>query len=155
LLARDGTERPIDDSAAPIRDRGGRPIGVVLVFRDITERRRTERELEASRRRLEREAKALTEVDRRKDEFVAVLAHELRNPLAPIWNALHLIGRLDIDDAKLARNLQVIERQVQQVNRLVDDLLDASRIARGKIEVRRTRLDLTRTLREIVRDSRG
>ena len=84
LIARDGTRRPIDDTAAPIRDDEGRFVGVVLVFRDITERRRLEDEL---RRRSE----DLIERDRRKDEFLAMLAHELRNPLAPIRNGLYVL----------------------------------------------------------------
>jgi len=75
LIGRDGRERPIDDSGAPIRDGRGRVVGVVLVFRDITERRASEHRLH--------------ENDRRKDEFLAMLAHELRNPLAPIRNAAH------------------------------------------------------------------
>ncbi len=75
LIGRDGRERPIDDSGAPIRDGRGRVVGVVLVFRDITKRRASEQRLH--------------ENDRRKDEFLAMLAHELRNPLAPIRNAAH------------------------------------------------------------------
>ena len=84
LIAKDGMERPIDDSAAPIKDQDGQIAGVVLVFRDITARRKEEVE----RKRYEQELK---EADRHKNEFLATLAHELRNPLAPITNALELI----------------------------------------------------------------
>ncbi len=77
LIARDGTECPLDDSAAPIRGTGGEIVGSVLVFRDITEKKRVENELR--------------EADRKKDDFIALLAHELRNPLAPIRNGLHVI----------------------------------------------------------------
>ena len=78
LIAADGTERPIDDSAAPMRDATGSILGTVLVFRDVTDRRRVEDELR--------------EADRRKDEFLALLAHELRNPLAPFAMAWRSCG---------------------------------------------------------------
>ena len=99
LIAQDGTERPIDDSGAPIRDSRDRIVGVVLVFRDITERRRAERTLE--------------DADRRKDEFLAMLAHELRNPLAPIRNAVHVLPLLGAAATTgCAWVAGVIERQV-------------------------------------------
>src|SRR5207302_7803146 len=77
LISRNGTERPIDESAAPIRDSQGHFLGVVLVFRDVTERQRIEEKLQ--------------DADRRKDEFLATLAHELRNPLAPIRHGLQIL----------------------------------------------------------------
>ena len=114
LIARDGTEVPIDDSGAPIRDARGRLSGVVLVFRDIAERRAVER--------------AARDEARRKDEFLAMLAHELRNPLAPIRNAAHTLALLGIPDERVRWVSGVIERQVGLMTRLVDDLLDVSRI---------------------------
>jgi signal transduction histidine kinase len=122
LLAKDGTERPIDDSGAPISDGHGGVGGVVLVFRDVTERRRSERELR--------------EADRRKDEFLAMLSHELRNPLAPIRNSLHVMKVAEgPQDAEAAR--QIAERQVAHLVHLVDDLLDVSRITWGRIQLKR------------------
>ena len=132
LLARDAGEVPIDDSGAPIRDGRGRIVGVVLVFRDVTERRRAER--------------ATLEADRRKDEFLAMLAHELRNPLAPIRNAAHTVGLLGSNDNRLQWIAEVIERQVGLMTRLVDDLLDVSRITSGKITLQRA----TVPIREVV-----
>jgi len=126
LIGRAGRERPIDDSGAPIRDGRGGVVGVVLVFRDITERRASEQRLH--------------ENDRRKDEFLAMLAHELRNPLAPIRNAAHTLTLLGQPDERLRWVSGVIERQVGLLTRLVDDLLDVSRITSGKITLQHERV---------------
>lgn len=85
---------------------------------------------------------ALRETDRRKDEFLAMLAHELRNPLAPIANALHILKMPGVNSAVAERARGMMERQLQQLVRLVDDLLDVSRIMRGKIELRKQPIDL-------------
>ena len=130
LIGRDGHEIPIDDSGAPIRDGRGRLAGVVLVFRDITERRAGER--------------ALQDNDRRKDEFLAMLAHELRNPLAPIRNAAHTLALLGTPDDRVHWVSGVIERQVGLMTRLVDDLLDVSRITSGKIALQREPVAIAR-----------
>ncbi|MGO9470405.1 MAG: ATP-binding protein [Isosphaeraceae bacterium] len=134
LIARDGAERPIDDSGAPIREKGGAIIGVVLVFRDITERKRLEQE--RRRRLLE-----LAEANRRKDEFLAMLAHELRNPLAVISNAVQLSSLTGVQD-QINWCMEVINRQVKVLSRLIDDLLEVSRITRGKIQLRKEPLDV-------------
>jgi len=130
LIAKQGKETPIDDSAAPIRDAHGIMTGAVLIFRDITERKASER--------------ALRDADRRKDEFLAVLAHELRNPLAPMRNALEIV-RLSADDPAIVRNVRgTIERQVEHMVRLTDDLLDVSRITRDRLELRRKEPSISR-----------
>ncbi len=268
LVARDGTERPIDDSAAPIRNGGGEVAGVVLVFRDITQSRKTEAALEkalvytddiiATLREpflvlnvdlrvktanrafydsfhvtkgetenrlvydlgngqwdipalrtlldevlsknksvqdfevehtfpslgrksmllnarpfppeskhpelillavedvsaLRERADELAAANRNKDEFLATLAHELRNPLAPISNAVHYLGMdgLKITDVKTARD--VIARQVAAMVRLVDDLLDVSRISRNKLDIRKERVELVTVLESAVESSR-
>ncbi len=86
---------------------------------------------------------ALEESDRRKNEFLAMLAHELRNPLAPIRNAVQMLRWNKVGDAKDVRSIaEMMERQVGQIVRLVDDLLDVSRVSRGKIQLRRQRIDL-------------
>src|SRR3954447_19502805 len=82
------------------------------------------------------------EADRRKDEFLAMLAHELRNPLAPIRNALHIMKQAGADGAVVGRVREMMERQVQHMTRMVDDLLDVSRITRGKVELRKEVVDL-------------
>ncbi len=85
---------------------------------------------------------ALRETDRRKDEFLATLAHELRNPLAPVRNALQILKMPRVDAQTVERSREMMERQVQHLVRLVDDLLDVSRVMRGKIELRRERVEL-------------
>src|SRR6185369_5125556 len=85
---------------------------------------------------------ALRENDRRKDEFLATLAHELRNPLAPIRNSLQILKMPRVDAETAERSRDMMERQVHQLVRLVDDLLDVSRVMRGKIELRRERIEL-------------
>ncbi len=96
----------------------------------------------------------LRESDRRKDEFLAVLAHELRNPLAPIRNSVHVMQRLAIEDPQLQRMRDVLDRQTEQLSRLVDDLLDISRIGQGKIVLRKERLDLKTIIEHAVEVSR-
>jgi PAS domain S-box-containing protein len=140
LIARDGSERPIDDSAAPIRDPDGRIVSVVMVFRDVSERRRSER--------------ALVEADRRKDEFLATLAHELRNPLAPIRNAVQVLTMKPAADSETAWCRDVIDRQASHMARLLDDLLDVSRITHNKVELRRERIDLSTVVQNAVETTR-
>jgi len=127
-----GGERPVDDSASPILDADGRLVGAVLVFRDITERKRGE--------------DALRDADRRKDEFLAVLAHELRNPLAPLRNALQIVRLSAHKPEAVEQVFGMMERQVHQMVRLIDDLLDVSRITRNKLELRREPVDLAQVI---------
>jgi len=113
------------------------------IVRDITERKRLEREL---RKRIE----ALDEADRQKDEFLAMLAHELRNPLAPMRNALHLLKMPDADPPAVQHARAIMDRQLNHLVRLVDDLLDVSRIVRGKVELRRELVDLRSVVQRAV-----
>jgi len=92
--------------------------------------------------------------DRRKDEFLAMLAHELRNPLAPISNAVHILQVSEKDPAKLKWAIEVIGRQLRQLVRLVDDLLDVSRITRGKIELKIESIDATQVVAAAIETSR-
>jgi signal transduction histidine kinase/ActR/RegA family two-component response regulator len=95
---------------------------------------------------LERKHQELTIADHRKDEFLAVLAHELRNPLAPIASALDILKQNDVDPAIATKAIEVADRQLHHMTRLVDDLLDVSRIMRGKIELRKERVELASIL---------
>ncbi len=105
------------------------------IVRDIAERKELERQL---RQRLDE----LAQADRQKNEFLAMLAHELRNPLAPMRNALYLLNSPKSDDLMRERARQIMDRQMQHLVRLVDDLLDVSRIVRGMVELRRHVIDL-------------
>src|SRR5581483_4263197 len=96
----------------------------------------------------------LKDADRRKDEFLAMLAHELRNPLAPITTALHLVRTRAGERGDLARPLAVMGRQTQHLSKLVDDLLEVSRITRGKIRLEREPLDAAVAVNRAVEISR-
>jgi signal transduction histidine kinase len=106
-----------------------------------------------NRKELRQRAEQLAEMDRRKDEFLATLAHELRNPLAPIRNSLHIL-RMSGNGPASERVLEMMERQVSHMVRLVDDLLEVSRVTRGKINLRKERVELAAILRSAVETSR-
>jgi PAS domain S-box-containing protein len=131
----DGKLIEVSITVSPIMDADGKVVGASKIARDITERKRMETEL----RQL---AATLSEADRRKNEFLAMLAHELRNPLAPITNAAAMLKLAPQDVSLVQTATAMIERQVAQLARLVDDLLDMSRITSGKIELRRELVDL-------------
>ena len=133
MVRKSGARFFASGTTSAVRDDGGRLLGFTKVMRDITDRKQSE--------------EALREADRRKDEFLAMLGHELRNPLAPIRNALFLMklrGTKDPGDVERLRGM--MDRQITHIARLVDDLLDVSRITRGKFELRTEPVDL----REIV-----
>jgi PAS domain S-box-containing protein len=98
---------------------------------------------------------AIREADRRKGEFLAVLSHELRNPLSPIKSALHILDRAAPGGEQSRWAQAVIARQVEQLSRLVDDLLDATRIARGKVDLQRRRVELTELVHRTIEDHRS
>jgi len=115
---------------------------------DITARKRAEDALRAANARL-------LEADRRKNEFLGMLSHELRNPLAPIWNSIYILDHAAPASDRARRAREVIGRQAGHLGRLVDDLLDVTRIARGKVELRRARVDLADLVRRTGEDHRG
>lgn len=122
-------------SKFPIRDAAGAIVAVGGVAIDVTDRVHAEQ-------RLREVAERLRWADRCKDEFLATLAHELRNPLAPILNGLNMLRTLTEPDSKIRRIEDIMERQLRHLIRLVDDLLDAARIRHGKITIRKERVDI-------------
>jgi PAS domain S-box-containing protein len=154
LVAEDGTEFPIDDSASAIRNAHGDITGIVLVFRDIRNRRATQKLLENQAEELRQRAQLLKETDERKDQFLAMLAHELRNPLAPIRNAVEVLKQVGPANQNQQWAADVIERQTRHLTRLVDDLLDVSRITRGKVSLKREVLELATIVNSAVEMSR-
>jgi PAS domain S-box-containing protein len=146
-LAADGRRLVVSLSISPIKNGAGEVIGASKVARDVTHQRQTEAQL----RRL---AEDLAEADRRKDEFLATLAHELRNPLAPLSNALAVMKRAGDDPAVVLRARDTMERQLAQLVRLVDDLLDLNRITHNRLDLRKQPVDLASVLQQALEASR-
>ena len=142
LVARDGRAIPIDDSAAPIRLREGSMAGAVLVFRDITARRNTEREQALALEREQAARRELEAASRSKDEFVTTLSHELRTPLNAILGWVQLLRAGALDETARAHALEVIERNTRTQTRMVEDLLDVSRIMTGQFRIEPRSVDL-------------
>ena len=124
----DGSRRTVLAHANPFHDESGKVVGAVNILVDITDRKRAEEEVR--------------EASRRKSEFLAMLAHELRNPLAPIRNGLHILRLAGNNSVVAAEARTMMERQFGQMVRLIDDLLDLSRITKGKIELRKREIDV-------------
>jgi signal transduction histidine kinase/ActR/RegA family two-component response regulator len=134
-----------------------RPVRVatlVSAVRTALRARERQYQIRAHLLALARAERALKEADRRKDEFLAILAHELRNPLAPIRNSLEILHLTNADNPANEKVREVIERQVNHMVRLVDDLMEISRITRGKIELRKERVELAGVLRNALETSR-
>jgi PAS domain S-box-containing protein len=139
-LARDGRRMDISLTISPIRNARGQVVGASKVARDITEKKLAERELR--------------EADRKKDDFIALLAHELRNPLAPLKNCLQVMRLAARDPNKLEQARATMDRQLTHMVRLIDDLLDVSRISRNKMELRRQRILLSDVVSSAVETAR-
>jgi len=126
--------------------------------RELLARVRAVLELARMREAVERAAgreEALRESSRKKDEFLSMLAHELRNPLAPLTYGIHMLGLPEMTPEMMARTRETLTRQVRHMTRIVDDLLDVSRITRGKLSLERERVDLVPLVRQAVEDRRG
>ncbi len=141
IRAADGSYRWFLGRALPARDSAGRVLRWFGTCTDVDDKRRAE--------------EALKEGDRRKDAFLAMLAHELRNPLAPVRSAVGVLNRVGAGDPAAWQAREMIERQVGHMARLIDDLLDVSRISRGKVLLRQEPLDLGALVRAAIEDHRA
>jgi PAS domain S-box-containing protein len=157
-IRKDGSKYWTNVIITALWDEEGVLRGFSKVTRDLTERKKAEDELRRLHNELEQRVhdrtadlvaanEALKEADRRKDEFLAMLAHELRNPLAPIRTGLQVLAMPDADRPAMDRIREMMVRQIQHMGRIVDDLLDVSRIQQRKVSLRRERLDLARLTR--------
>jgi signal transduction histidine kinase/CheY-like chemotaxis protein len=135
LTAADGAEHRIDVHLDPVRAENGKVSGSVVVLEESGDHELADAELR-------RRSDELLAADRRKDQFLAMLAHELRNPLAPIRNAVELMRQVESDDPAFQPSREMVERQVKHLARLVDDLLDVSRLTQGSIRLRKEMVDL-------------
>ncbi len=134
-LKRDGTEIWVNVTGSLVRDEAGRPLFFVAVIEDISERKAAE--------------DALRVADRQKDEFLAMLSHELRNPLAAIRSACALLDSIDSSDPLMARIQTVLGRQTSHMAHLLDELLDLARVTKGKLTIVPSVLDLREVVREV------
>lgn len=140
---KDGREITVASRWAVKRDPSGRGVGVLEINRDITDRRRAEEESAAAKRSAE-------EANQAKDHFLAVLSHELRTPLTPVVMGLSMLQDRPDLDPKMRETLEMISQNVQLEARLIDDLLDVTRIARGKVELNRTPVELRTIIQRAV-----
>ncbi len=135
--ARDGQETVVSYNATTFYDRDRKLQGVFAAARDVTERSRLEQQTSL-------QAVELSDLHRRKDEFLAMLSHELRSPLAPIANAVQMLGLQKGNESEMQKQArEIIERQAGQLQHLVDDLLEVSRITTGMVQLRRTTVEIS------------
>jgi PAS domain S-box-containing protein len=143
MIELNGDEHVYSLTVEPMHEAAGPVMGVAVAGMDITERKTSERLLRQA-------AAALTEADRRKDEFLATLAHELRNPLAPIRTGLALLRLAEDRTPRVDRLATMMERQVGHIVRLVDDLMDVTRVNTGKVQLRRERVSVATVVADAV-----
>lgn len=148
-------ERFVDFVYQPIKGSDGSVTGIFVEGADVTDRERVDAALRASEANYRELSQALAQSNQAKDEFLATLAHELRNPLAAIRNALTLQRRARHDERLLESSGDIIERQMAQMVRLIDDLMDLSRLTRGIVELKREPLSLIGVVRQAVDASRA
>ena len=139
-VRKDGSRVEVSLSISPVKDATGEVVGAAKIARDITERKRAE--------------EALREADRQKDRFIAVLAHELRGPLAPLSNTLEILKRA-ADNELVRQSSATMGRHLGQMTRLIDDLLDMGRISQGKLELRRKTVELASVIHQAVEACRA
>lgn len=150
LIARDGRETPVEDSAAPIRAADGALIGIVLVFRDASQQRETERRRQLILQHEQQARREAEAVSRGKDEFVATVSHELRSPLNAIFGWVRLLRSGNLNEAQREHALEVVERNTRAQAQLIDDLLDISRVVTGNLRLDMQRVDFASVVQAAV-----
>jgi PAS domain S-box-containing protein len=141
--AKAGNVVEISLTVSPIRNRDGMIVGVSKIGRDISARKQAEARANAAK-------SALEEADRRKSEFLAILAHELRNPLAPLRNAMEIVKQSPLDHSRVTLASNMMDRQLSHIERLVEDLLDVSRINQNRLLLRLQQLDLVPLINSVM-----
>ncbi len=153
-VTKDGRRIPVSITVSPVKSHDGRIIGASKIARDISDRRRFEREREDLLSR-ERSARAEAQAaNRAKDEFLAMLAHELRNPVGVIVNALAILDQPAASAESSERARRVARRQTEHLAQLLDDLLDVARITGGRVELDRVAVDLRQTIKDAIESVR-
>ncbi len=150
LIDRGGADHPIEDSAAPIKDPSGRTIGAVMVFHDVSERRENERSMARLYDGEQQARGAAEQANKAKDEFLAALSHELRTPLTPVLGVLSSLPTDGSIPEALAADLEIVRRNIEVEARLIDDLLDVTRITSGKLELHFERVRVAALVDEAV-----
>lgn len=151
LVTHDGKSLPMLINV--VRQKQGDKSFDQLAFFVATDRKNFERELISTRQKLSESNQQLSIADRRKDEFLATLAHELRNPLAPIRNILEIMRVKETNDPFMHWSRDMIERHVAQMTHLVDDLMESARISQGRLELRKQRLNLVELIQNAIESS--
>ena len=149
-VAKDGRRIDVSVTVSPLKDRDGHVVGASKIIHDITERKRAEEALKAAKLSAEQAKAAAEQASKAKDHFLAVLSHELRTPLTPVLTAVSMLQDDPRLDAGIREMLEMIRRNVELEARLIDDLLDVTRIARGKIELEKKAVRLCEVIRRAV-----
>jgi PAS domain S-box-containing protein len=150
LISRNGTELPIEDSAAPIKDPSGKIIGAVMVFHDVSERREREKALARLYDGEQQARGAAEQANKAKDDFLAALSHELRTPLTPVLAILSNLSGDPVVPEALVPDLEIVRRNVEVEARLIDDLLDLTRIDRGKLALHLESVQASRLVEDAI-----
>ncbi|MDO8495252.1 MAG: MASE1 domain-containing protein [bacterium] len=153
LIRPDGTIHIIHGQGRPIVNSSGKVIRMYGIAQDVTHQKKLQESLEISAKELESALLEIKAVNQTKDEFLAILAHELRNPLAPLKSSLELMHMEEAQYPGIGDSIDVMDRQVEHMSRLLDDLLDISRVSRGKIDLHKECLDAREIVKKAIEDT--
>jgi two-component system CheB/CheR fusion protein len=148
IVGSDDAQRWISNVGRAEYDGEGKPLRMIGTVQDVTERKRLLAEVQEH-------AAQLADTDRRKDEFLALLAHELRNPLAPVTNAVEILRMSGLSSPQARGATEMIDEQMRHMTRLIDDLLDVSRVTRGTLELRKEQIELSQVMKNAVDKTRS